>query len=263
MLVPAGILAGGFTVGRFVAALTATGVPIALVALQPDLSTALVLVATVMVMLILARVPLLPLLPLFAVGVASLPLAVLVLRPYQLERVHVFLSSNVDPSGAGWAALQADIAIGSGGWWGLARDPLYEVRADYLPESEHDLAFASVVYGWGLFAGLAVVVATTVIVWRAVLAARTARTREAALVAAGIGASFGIHALVSIGASLSLIPHTGMPIPCSATGDCRGRRIRGSRTGTRGAQGRRRAALWRPDPRRHRRLRGSRQGPSA
>ncbi|MHC6214965.1 FtsW/RodA/SpoVE family cell cycle protein [Rhodococcus ruber] len=257
VLVPAGILAGGFTVGRFVAALTATGVPIALVALQPDLSTALVLVATVMVMLILARVPLLPLLPLFAVGVASLPLAVLVLRPYQLERVHVFLSSNVDPSGAGWAALQADIAIGSGGWWGLARDPLYEVRADYLPESEHDLAFASVVYGWGLFAGLAVVVATTVIVWRAVLAARTARTREAALVAAGIGASFGIHALVSIGASLSLIPHTGMPIPLFSYGGTAavvafvavGLVLAVRRDGVA-------RPLWRPAPRRHRRLRG-------
>ncbi|QSE87668.1 FtsW/RodA/SpoVE family cell cycle protein (plasmid) [Rhodococcus pseudokoreensis] len=218
ILVPAGILAGGFTFGRFVAALAAAGVPIALVALQPDLSTAVVLVATVMVMLILARVPLLPLLPLLAVGIASLPLAVLFLRPYQLERVQVFLSSSADPSGAGWAARQADIAIGSGGWWGLARDPLYDVRADYLPEAEHDLAFASLVYGWGLFAGLAVVVATSVIVWRAVLAARTARTREAALVAAGIGGLFGIHALVSVGASLSLLPHTGMPIPLFSYG---------------------------------------------
>ncbi len=94
VLVPATILAGGNTVGRFVAVLLVAAVPIALVALQPDLSTAVVLVATVMLMLILARVPLLRLAPLFAIGMLSLPMAVLFLRPYQLERIHVFLSRD-------------------------------------------------------------------------------------------------------------------------------------------------------------------------
>ena len=218
VLVPAGILAAGLHAGRFLATLAIAAVPVALVALQPDLSTAVVLVATAGFMLVLARVPLLPLIPLFAAGIVSLPLAVLFLRPYQLERVQVFLSSDADTAGVGWAELQANIAIGSGGLWGLARDPVYDVRAEYLPESEHDLAFASLVYGWGLVAGLAVMVATPVIVWRAVLAARTARTREAALVAAGIGALFGFHALLSIGASLSLLPHAGMPIPLFSYG---------------------------------------------
>ncbi|SDD46251.1 FtsW/RodA/SpoVE family cell cycle protein [Rhodococcus tukisamuensis] len=218
VLVPAGMLAAGFTLARFLATLAIAAVPVALVALQPDLSTAVVLVATAGFMLVLARVPLLPLIPLLAAGIVSLPLAVLFLRPYQLERVQVFLSSDADTAGVGWAELQANIAIGSGGLWGLARDPVYDVRAEYLPESEHDLAFASLVYGWGLVAGLAVVVATSVIVWRAALAARTARTREAALVAAGIGGLFGFHALVSIGASLSLLPHTGMPIPLFSYG---------------------------------------------
>ncbi|MEU5843032.1 FtsW/RodA/SpoVE family cell cycle protein [Rhodococcus sp. NPDC047139] len=218
VLVPAAILAGGYTLRRFVAVLGVAAVPIALVALQPDLSTALVLVATVILMLILAKVPLRSLLPLFALGVASLPLAVLFLRPYQLERIHVFLSNDADPQGSGWAAWQADIAIGSAGWWGLGRQPDYGLRAEYLPESEHDLAFASLVYGWGLVAGLAVVVAVVVIVWRAVRAARTARTREAALIAAGIGGVFGIHTAVSIAQSLSLLPHTGMPIPLFSYG---------------------------------------------
>ncbi|WP_016935792.1 FtsW/RodA/SpoVE family cell cycle protein, partial [Rhodococcus sp. R1101] len=92
VLVPAAILAGGYTLGRFVGVLVVSALPIALVALQPDLSTAVVLVATVLLMLILTRVPLRSLFPLFALGLASLPLAVLFLRPYQLERIHVFLS---------------------------------------------------------------------------------------------------------------------------------------------------------------------------
>ncbi len=218
VLVPAAILAGGYTLARFAAVLAVAAVPVVMVALQPDLSTAVVLVVTVVLMLVLARVPMLRLLPLFAIGIASLPLAVLFLRPYQLERIHVFLSSDADPQGSGWAAWQADIAIGSAGWWGLGRQADYGLRAEYLPESEHDLAFASVVYGWGLAAGLAVAVAIAVIVWRAAVAARAARTREGALVAAGIGGLFGIHGAVSIAQSLSLLPHTGMPIPVFSYG---------------------------------------------
>nr|MBM4733158.1 FtsW/RodA/SpoVE family cell cycle protein [Prescottella equi] len=218
VMVSATILAGGYTVGRLTAALAIAGGVVALVALQPDLSSAVVLVAIAVLMLILARVPAAPLMPLFALGIAALPIAVLFLRPYQLERIQTFISSDADPGGSGWASMQADIAVGSGGLWGLARDPVYDLRAAYLPEAEHDLAFASVVYGWGLFAGIAVIAASLVITWRAALAARRARTREAALVAAGIGGLFGIHAVLSIGASLSVLPQTGMPLPMFSYG---------------------------------------------
>ncbi|QCQ90017.1 FtsW/RodA/SpoVE family cell cycle protein [Rhodococcus sp. SGAir0479] len=218
VMVSATILAGGYTFGRLAAALAIAGGVVALVALQPDLSSAVVLVAIALLMLILARVPMAPLMPLFAIGIAALPIAVLFLRPYQLERIQTFVSSDADPGGSGWASMQADIAVGSGGLWGLARDPTYDLRAAYLPEAEHDLAFASVVYGWGLFAGLVVIAASLVITWRAALAARRARTKEAALVAAGVGGLFGIHAVLSIGASLSVLPQTGMPLPMFSYG---------------------------------------------
>ncbi|MFD1811563.1 FtsW/RodA/SpoVE family cell cycle protein [Rhodococcus gannanensis] len=219
VLMPAAVLAAGYSMRRLATVLLAAAVPIALVAIQPDLSTAVVLVATVALMLILARVPLRPMLPLLAIGIVSVPLAVLFLRPYQLERIHVFLSGDGgDPQGSGWASAQADIAVGSGGLWGLGREPRYDLRSGYLPESEHDLAFASLVYGWGLVAGIVVVAAVVVIVWRSTVAARLARSREAALVAAGIGGLFGVQAVASIGASLSVLPQTGMPIPLFSYG---------------------------------------------
>ncbi|MGH3516188.1 MAG: FtsW/RodA/SpoVE family cell cycle protein [Haloechinothrix sp.] len=218
ILALANILARGYTMGRFLLALVVAGVPVLLVALQPNLSTALVLAAAAGLMLVLARVPLLPLLPLFGLAAAALPLAVVILRPYQLGRVHAFLTGARDASGPGWAALQAEIAIGGGGLFGRAREPLYDLRASYLPEREHDLAFASLVHGWGLLAGVAVIAAVLVLVWRCALVARTARSRESALIPAGVAALFGLHAVVSIGANLTLLPHTGLPIPLFSYG---------------------------------------------
>lgn len=218
ILALANILARGYTAGRFLLALMVAAVPVVLVALQPNLSTAIVIAATAGFMLVLARVPLLPLLPLFGAVVAALPLAVVILRPYQLGRVHAFLTGARGADGPGWAALQAEIAIGGGGLFGRAREPLYDLRASYLPEPEHDLAFASLVQGWGLVAGAAVVAAILVLVWRCALTARIARGRDAALVPAGVAVLFGLHAVVSIGANLSLLPHTGLPIPMFSYG---------------------------------------------
>lgn len=218
VLAMASVLGSGYRPLRLLAALALAALPIGLVALQPDLSTALVLTATAVMLLILGRVPLLPLLPLFGAALAAVPIAVLTLRPYQLERIQVFLSGDHDPAGSGWAAVQAEIAVGAGGLFGIATDPLYPLRASYVPEREHDLAFVSLVYAWGLLAGLAVVIALLIIVWRCTLAARIARTPQGALIASGVAVLFAVHGVVSIAANLSLLPHTGLPIPLFSYG---------------------------------------------
>ncbi|GAA5112498.1 FtsW/RodA/SpoVE family cell cycle protein [Haloechinothrix salitolerans] len=218
VLALATLLSRGYRIGRFVLGLGVAAVPAVIVALQPNLSSAIVIGSAAGLMLVLARVPLLPLLPLFGLGVAALPLAVLVLRPYQLSRVHAFLTGARDADGPGWAAMQADIAIGEGGLFGMAREPLYGLRSSYLPEREHDLAFASLVHGWGLVAAVLAVAAILVLVWRCAAAARLARSREAALISSGVAVLFGLHAVVSIAVNLSLIPHTGLPIPLLSYG---------------------------------------------
>lgn len=218
VLIMAAVLGRGYRLKRLASALALVALPIGLVALQPDLSTALVLTITAVMLLILGRVPLLPLLPLFGLALAAVPMAVLALRPYQLERIQVFLSGDHDPAGSGWAAVQAEIAIGAGGLFGIATDPLYPLRASYVPEREHDLAFVSLVYAWGLLAGLAVIIAVLVIVWRCALAARVARTPQGAMIASGVAVLFGVHGVVSVAANLSLLPHTGLPIPLFSYG---------------------------------------------
>lgn len=212
------LLARGYTRWRLFSVLGLSAVPIGLIALQPDLSTTFVVTAVVVFMILLARVPLLPLVPIFGIAIASLPLALLALRPYQLDRLAAFTTGARGSEGPGWAALQAEIAIGGGGLFGRAREQLFDLRAAYLPEREHDLAFASLVHGWGLIAGLIAVAAVLVIVWRAALASRWARSRTAALIAAGTGALFGLHAVIPIAANLTLLPHTGLPIPLFSYG---------------------------------------------
>jgi len=218
LLVLAHVLAPGYTRRRLVVALCVAAVPIALVALQPDLSTTIVLIAATGFMLVLARVPVLPLLLLLGSGLALLPLAEHLLRPYQLARLEAFLSGSRDASGPGWAMLQAEIALARGGLFGQSGEPLHSLRAEYLPERQHDLAFASLVQGWGLVAGVAAVLAVVVLVWRVALASRHARTREAALVAAGVAALLGVQAAVSIAGNLALLPLAGLPMPLLSYG---------------------------------------------
>jgi cell division protein FtsI/penicillin-binding protein 2/cell division protein FtsW (lipid II flippase) len=218
LLVLAHVLAPGYTRRRFVVSLVIAAVPIALTALQPDLSTASLLVALTMLMLVLARVPLGPLLALFGATVVVLPLVEQLLRPYQLARLEAFLSGSRAASGPGWAMQQAEIAVAQGGLLGQSRAALHDLMASYLPAGEHDLAFASLVEGWGLVAGVALALAVLVLVWRIALASRLARTREASLVAAGLAALFGVEAVLSIAGNLALLPLAGVPLPLLSYG---------------------------------------------
>ncbi|WP_207782214.1 FtsW/RodA/SpoVE family cell cycle protein [Phytoactinopolyspora limicola] len=218
VVVLAVMLAPGYTRRRFLVALGLAAAPAGLIMLQPDLSTGLVLAAVTTFVILLARVPLLPLLPLFGAVLAVLPLAVLVLRPYQLGRIQAFISGDRDASGSGWAMLQAEIAIALGGVTGTAGEPLHDLRVSYLPEAEHDLAFASIVHSWGLAAGVAVALAVLVIVWRLAVISRTSRSPEGALLAGGVAALLGVQTVVSIAANLGLLPHTGLPIPLFSYG---------------------------------------------
>jgi cell division protein FtsI/penicillin-binding protein 2/cell division protein FtsW (lipid II flippase) len=204
---------------RCSAALLLAAVPIGLTLLQPDLSTAAVLVALTGAMLVLGRVPLRFLLPLVAAVVVSAPLVISVLQPYQIERLGTFLvGAHEDPTGSGWALRQAHIAVASGGLLGRTDDPLRLLRAQYLPERETDLALASLVGQWGLAAGAAVVLAAIVLVWRLALASRASRTPLGALLGGGLAVLIGLETVVSVGANLGLLPLAGIPFPLLSYG---------------------------------------------
>jgi cell division protein FtsI/penicillin-binding protein 2/cell division protein FtsW (lipid II flippase) len=208
-------LLGGGRAGweRAAAALAAAAVPIGLTLLQPDLSTASVLAALALAMLVVARAPVPMLAGLVGAAAAVAPLAVRFLRPYQVARLHAFLSGTSSSSGPGWALLQAHIAVAWGGLFGRFQDPLHLLLATYLPARQTDLAFASLVEQWGLVGGAAAVVAVVVLVWRLTSASRRARTRSGALVAAGLAVLLGVETVVSVGGNLGVLPMAGVPFP--------------------------------------------------
>lgn len=204
---------------RLVLALALAAVPIALTLLQPDLSTALVMIVLTVAMLVMGRVPGKLLLPLLAAAALLAPLGVGLLRPHQMQRLGSFLvGTQESPTGAGYAVEQARISLGSGGPFGWYGNPLAELRARYLPERETDLALSGVVEQFGLVAGGIVVLAAIVLVWRIALAARQARNAHGALVCAGLAVLFGTETLVSVGGNLGLLPLAGIPFPLLSYG---------------------------------------------
>src|SRR3954454_21228323 len=220
LLVLAAVLGSGRPAWqRFTAALLLAAIPIGLTLLQPDLSTAALLAVLTGAMLVLGRVPARFLLPLVAAVAVLAPLAISLLRPYQLSRLGSFLvGAHQSPTGSGWAVRQARIALGSGGLFGRTEDPLRGLRAQYLPERDTDLALASLVGQWGLVAGAAVVLAAIVLVWRLALASRVPRSAHAALVGGGLAVLLGLEAIVSVRANLGLLPPARGPFPLLSYG---------------------------------------------
>ncbi|MGH3794059.1 MAG: FtsW/RodA/SpoVE family cell cycle protein [Pseudonocardiaceae bacterium] len=217
LLVLAAVLGSGLSVWRrFTLAMVLAAVPIVLTAVEPDLSTATLLTTLTAAMLVLGRVPARFLLPVFGAAVVIAPLAIQLLRPYQLERVSAYLAGPGSESG--WAELQAHIALARGGWFGDIGSPMHQLFAGYLPEGHTDLALASLIEHWGLVAGIVAVLAAVILVWRVALASRVARTRQAALVGAGLAVLLGAEVVISVGGNLGLLPLAGVPFPLLSYG---------------------------------------------
>jgi cell division protein FtsI/penicillin-binding protein 2 len=127
------------------------------------------------------------------------------------------VGSHASASGSGWAVTQANIAVGSSRLIGPGHD-LTALLAQYLPERHTDLALASVVEQFGLLAGIAILAAALILVWRLALAAKTSRSPPGALVASGLAVLLGVETVVSLGGNLGLLPLAGVPFPLLSYG---------------------------------------------
>ena len=197
--------------------LTAVAVISVLVVLEPDLGTAMVACFAAAAMLVTAGARMRDLAVLGgAIGVVIV-LAILI-EPYRMERLTGFLNPGSDPSGSGFQANQAQIALGSGGLFGVGLGESLQ-KAFYLPEAHTDMIAAVIGEELGLV-GIAMIIGLFGLFGYAGLqTARKARDPYAKLLAAGLTSLVVIQAVINLFAVLGLAPLTGVPLPFVSYGN--------------------------------------------
>lgn len=191
--------------------LIVTGLLAALVLLEPDLGSAVLLVAVALAMLVVAGVPGRTL-ALVGAAVAALAALAIAVEPYRRERLLAFLDPWADPGGSGFQIVQAELALGSGGVSGVGLgDGLQKVF--YLPEAHTDMIVATVGEELGLLGVIGLVAVIGVVVVSGFRIALAARDLHQQLLAAGISTLIAVQAAVNLGAVLGLLPVTGVPLP--------------------------------------------------
>lgn len=201
--------------GDVVGMLAIAGIPAALILLQPDLGTMLVLSATVLGVVAVSGAPRRWLGLLVAGGVTAAVAAVAVgfLEQYQLDRFLAFTNPDLDPRGAGYNVLQARIAIGSGGVFGEGLFDGSQTRAGFVPEQHTDFVFTVAGEELGLVGAGVLIALLGVVVWRALAIAMRTDDTFGRLAAAGIACWFAFQAFQNIGMCLGIMPVTGVPLP--------------------------------------------------
>ena len=184
---------------------------VALLALQPNNSTILVLMATSGALYFIAGARIRDIV-LIVLAVALFIGGALVLRPYAMDRVMTFLNPAEDGLGSGYQIQQSLIAIGSGGMLGRGFGQSAQ-KYNYLPEPVGDSVFA--VYGeeFGFLGTVILVLLFTAFAMRGFAIAASAGTAFGAYAATGLTLILTISAFMNIGAMLGIVPLTGLPLP--------------------------------------------------
>lgn len=193
--------------------------PAALVMLQPDLGTALMITAGGLTVMFLAGVPL----RLFVGGGIALavaaPLAVnFLLHDYQRNRVLIFMDPESDPLGTGYHISQSKIAIGSGGIAGKGFLNGTQSHLDYLPEGHTDFVFATMAEEWGVLGGIFIIAAYLMVIRWGVNVGIQAQSRFAKLTAAGLATTIFFYVAINLAMVMGLAPVVGIPLPLVSFG---------------------------------------------
>jgi len=194
------------------------GAPALLIARQPDLGTALLVVASGVFAVFLAG------LAWWRIGVAlaalasAAPLAWPFMHEYQRNRLLMFLNPESDPLGNGWHIIQSEIAVGSGGWLGKGWHQGTQSQLEFLPEHTTDFIFAVFSEEWGLVGVLLLLALYIFIVGRGLWIASNARDTYSRLLAGSISMAFFVYVMVNGGMITGLLPVVGVPLPLISYG---------------------------------------------
>ncbi len=202
-------------------ALAMVGIPALLILKQPDLGTTLVIFAILTGELFFG-VSKTWYFAAYAAVVAAVGSVVvgtnLVLKPFQRNRLLVFLHPDADPQGAGWNLNQSKIAVGSGELFGKGLHHGTQTQLNFVPEHSRDFIFTVVGEELGYAGSVALILVYAVILFGAVRAMVVARDRFGLLLSVGLIAMLAFHITINIGMTVGIMPITGIPLPFMSYG---------------------------------------------
>jgi len=198
-------------------------VPTALVMLQPDLGTGLILVLVFLSICALTRVQTRSLIWLGVVGLVLAPVFWSYgLRGYQNERINAWLNPNVNVLGFNWDPHQARIAVGNGGWFGQGFMRGSQNQFMFLHEQHSDFPFPVFAEEWGFAGSLLLVGLYGLLVLWCLRVASMAKDRFGAVLAVGVGSIIFWHAVFNLGMATGLLPIVGVRAAfCALAMGCR------------------------------------------
>jgi rod shape determining protein RodA len=194
-------------------------VPAMLVFVEPDLGTAVVFLAVWLGMVFVAGARVKHLLTIFATAIVSVPFLMLVaLNGYQRERLAVFVNPARDPLGTGFNILQAQIGIGSGGFWGKGLTHGTQTQLAYLRTQTTDYIFSVLGEELGFVGCMVLFCLFIVLLMRGLRAATLAPDSFGRLIATGVVIMILFQVAINVGVNLRLFPVTGIPLPFISQG---------------------------------------------
>jgi len=190
-------------------------VPFLLVFKQPDLGSSIVYLALWLTMMIVGGLPLGLLLVSIVFGTVTIPFVWQHLLAYQQNRILIFLNPALDPKGAGYNALQAMIAVGSGQLFGRGLGRGTQSHLRFLPEFHTDFIFATLVEELGFFGGFALLAGYASLLWRIIrpFIRREDQDTLTVLYSTGLFAMLLTQVCINSGMNMGLIPITGITLP--------------------------------------------------
>jgi len=203
---------------EFLVAGVLLAIPVGLIARQPDLGTAVLVLAAGFYVIFLAGLSWKVLAGLVAAVGASLPVVWSMLHGYQRERVMMLIDPTSDPLGKGFHIIQSTIAVGSGGITGKGWLQGTQAHLEFIPERTTDFIFAVYSEEFGLIGNIVLMVLYLLLIGRGLIIAANAPTFFTRLLAGAITMIFFTYAFVNMGMVSGLLPVVGVPLPFMSYG---------------------------------------------
>jgi len=208
----------GGSFSNFFGALFIAFPAMALIFLQPDLGTALVLIPILFSMLFICGENIKYMLAVIIAGLSALPVLWNILRDYQKTRLMVFLNPNLDPLGAGYTIIQSKIAIGSGGLFGKGWMNGTQSYLKFLPERHTDFIFSVIGEELGFIGAIGLVACYALIFIRGVRILYKSTNIYERAIAAGVITLIAFQVFVNLSMTIGIMPVVGLPLPVISYG---------------------------------------------